>query len=560
MPYPNEHSCRLHDPKKYDEFRRTNDKFGSGIDAIFGIIIKPKRVSELQAIRFDKNKHTVAQAKAWCKDHNHKCIKFEAAGKKVLAISGVIGWEVEAQDVRDFLNDAQGEDIEVQISSPGGYVYPGLEIFNLLRNHDGKVTTHLMGLAASMASYIAMVGDYVIAEDNAVFMIHNASGYAMGDQNIMRKAADIMEGLSNLIAQQYMQKTGKSQEELKALMDDTTFLYGDEIKKAGFVDEIIKTEKVKDKIAAVALAAVSVDDCLAKMKTSEQNKEDFERAAALLGDIQGGDNRQQGSWKYCICDKCNFWEDHIAGKVCGKCPECKTQMHGSDKKPKGRKSMKSLKDILAIEDSDERKVALDKFFGEQFEADQTAMVKEVLMDMKKADSTEALEKTIADLQEEMKALKELKSKKPDDKLEATVTTLQGEVEALRGKLEATQKRADDEADARRVLEIKDTLKDKEIVGDTDKMSKTIFMLEKVNKEQAKDMLDQFEVMSSKLKAAGVFSELGNTGDGSGDGAYAKLKKMVETHLTENSNATPAKAWKNVVRDNPELYKEYLKER
>jgi hypothetical protein len=74
------------------------------------------------------------------------------------------------------------------------------------------------------------------------------------------------------------------------------------------------------------------------------------------------------------------------------------------------------------------------------------------------------------------------------------------------------------------------------------------------------MLDQFEVMSNKLKAAGVFSELGNTGEGSGDGAYAKLKKMVETHLTENSNATPAKAWKNVVRDNPELYKEYLKER
>ena len=220
------------------------------------------------------------------------------------------------------------------------------------------------------------------------------------------------------------------------------------------------------------------------MKTSEQNKEDFERAAALLGKIQGGDSKKQGSWKYCICENCDYWEKHTAGTPCGKCPNCKTQMHGSDKKPKGRKSMKTLKDILAIEDSDERKAALDKFFGELFDADREAMVKEALMDIEKSDGTEALEKTIANLQEEMKTLKELKTKKPDDKLEAIVQTLQGEVTALRGKLEATQKRADNEADARRILEIKDTLKDKEIVGDIDKMSKTIFMLEKVDKEQA----------------------------------------------------------------------------
>jgi hypothetical protein len=50
VPYINEHACRLQDPKQYDEFRRTNDKFGEGIHAIFGIKTKPKRVSELQAV------------------------------------------------------------------------------------------------------------------------------------------------------------------------------------------------------------------------------------------------------------------------------------------------------------------------------------------------------------------------------------------------------------------------------------------------------------------------------------------------------------------------------
>ena len=213
MPFPGEHSCRLEDPKQYDEFRRSNDKFGNGIHAIFGIKTKPKRVSELQAIRFSKDKHTVVEAKKWLKDHKYTCIKFEPA-KKVLALSGIIGWDVDTKGVRTFLDESAGEDIEVQISSPGGYVYPGLEIFNLLRNHDGKITTRLMGLAASMASYIAMVGDHIIAEDNAVFMIHNASGFAIGDHNTMHKAADVLEGLSNLLAKKYMDRTGKSLEEI----------------------------------------------------------------------------------------------------------------------------------------------------------------------------------------------------------------------------------------------------------------------------------------------------------------------------------------------------------
>ena len=190
--------------------------------------------------------------------------------KHIFPISGVIGWDIEAQDVRAFLNEADSKDVEIQISSPGGFVYPGLEIYNLLRNYEGHVTTRLMGLAASMASYIAMVGDYIIAEDNAVFMIHNASGFAMGDHNTMYEAGGVLEGLSNLLAKKYMEKTGQSLEEMKALMDKTTFLFGDEVEQAGFVDEIAKTDKEKDRAAAIALATISVADCVARMKASEQ--------------------------------------------------------------------------------------------------------------------------------------------------------------------------------------------------------------------------------------------------------------------------------------------------
>ncbi len=78
MPYPTEHAARIEDPGKYKTFNRVNNKFGSGIDAIFG---KKDANSpmELQAIRFDKTKFTPAQAKAWLKDHKQKYQSFEAA-------------------------------------------------------------------------------------------------------------------------------------------------------------------------------------------------------------------------------------------------------------------------------------------------------------------------------------------------------------------------------------------------------------------------------------------------------------------------------------------------
>ena len=80
-PYPNEHSARLEAPGKYDEIRRQNDKFGPGIHAIFGIITGPPRKSELQAIRFDKDKFTVAEARAWLREHDYKPIAFEPASE-----------------------------------------------------------------------------------------------------------------------------------------------------------------------------------------------------------------------------------------------------------------------------------------------------------------------------------------------------------------------------------------------------------------------------------------------------------------------------------------------
>ncbi len=78
-PYPNEHAARIHNPDKYDSFRRKNNEFGDGIHVIYGI--KDSK-SEVQAIRFDKNKFTVSEAKKWLKDNNWKYISFEPASEE----------------------------------------------------------------------------------------------------------------------------------------------------------------------------------------------------------------------------------------------------------------------------------------------------------------------------------------------------------------------------------------------------------------------------------------------------------------------------------------------
>lgn len=202
---------------------------------------------------------------------------------KTLLIDGIIGWDINERTVRNFLNDNQGKDVRVEISSPGGFVYPGLGIFNLLKNHDGEVHTHLMGLAASMASYITLAGDLITAESNAIFMIHNVSGFVIGDHQVMTKAADTFKRMSRLLAQAYANRTGKSLKEIGKLMDDETFFFGDEIKKEGFADEIVKAKKKQKKKDVVALARMAIIDCNTRMKEHTET-ENIEKVAAMLGD------------------------------------------------------------------------------------------------------------------------------------------------------------------------------------------------------------------------------------------------------------------------------------
>jgi SpoVK/Ycf46/Vps4 family AAA+-type ATPase len=115
-PYPNFHACRLEDPDKYIRIRYEKDKFGKGIDAIWGVQGGNKPV-ELQAIRFDKTKFTVAEARKWIKDHEYKCKMFEPASEKCEKCGKpmLIKWE----------QDVAGDKCELTCEASFSYVHDG---------------------------------------------------------------------------------------------------------------------------------------------------------------------------------------------------------------------------------------------------------------------------------------------------------------------------------------------------------------------------------------------------------------------------------------------------
>lgn len=199
----------------------------------------------------------------------------------VIKIDGVIGYDVTVDDVRAQLDEANGQPVTVEVSSPGGSVFQGISIYNLIKNYKGAKETKIIGLAASMGSYIALATERVTAEENAVYMIHNASAFSMGDHHEMRKTAQVLESLTNILAKAYKKKTGKTEDEIRAMMDAETYLFGEEIAAEGFADEIMQTGEQEDREEAVALAKLSLEDCEAKLKT-EEKQEDLGKIAALL--------------------------------------------------------------------------------------------------------------------------------------------------------------------------------------------------------------------------------------------------------------------------------------
>lgn len=195
-------------------------------------------------------------------------------------------WGVDIDFIRNELEKADGKDVVVNIASPGGLISEGLKIYNALKNYSGRVDTHLIGVVASMATYIALVGERRTAEKNAVFMIHNGRGVAIGDHIEMFKYGSHLSSLTNIIAKEYVDKTGMSLEDARAAMNRTTYYYGEEIKEAGFVHEMVGDEEPENRDEAIAFAELMYEESQARLNKPEAIKKDLTALSVMMEDFE----------------------------------------------------------------------------------------------------------------------------------------------------------------------------------------------------------------------------------------------------------------------------------
>lgn len=157
--------------------------------------------------------------------------------------------------VIDALDKAGGEDVDIDISSGGGDVFAGSEIYSAIRAYRGAVNIHIVGIAASAASVIACAAKSDIAP-TAQMMVHNVSTWAAGNYHDMDHASNMLKQANRAIAAAYVEKSGMSEKDALDLMDAETWITAQDAVDYGLIDKIAGSQNsVQDEDASVRLAA-----------------------------------------------------------------------------------------------------------------------------------------------------------------------------------------------------------------------------------------------------------------------------------------------------------------
>ncbi len=178
-------------------------------------------------------------------------IRFEAKGEneyKLTVYGSIGGWfsENNAEAVRRKIQDVKAEKIHVHINSGGGSAFDGVAICNQLKQHSAEIIVHIDGWAASAASVIAMAGDKIIMPSNTMMMIHQASTFEYGNADLFEKTARNLRKIDSALAASYKKRFVGTDEELKQLLKDETWLTAEEAVALGLADEIADEIEIDD--------------------------------------------------------------------------------------------------------------------------------------------------------------------------------------------------------------------------------------------------------------------------------------------------------------------------
>lgn len=168
--------------------------------------------------------------------------------------------------------------IDLRINSEGGSVHDARAIYNLLNQHKARKEVHIDSLAASAASFIAMVGDSISMAESGFFMIHNARMFGGGDAKDWEAGAKFLHTVNRTIADTYTARTGNSASKIKDWMDAETWFTGQEALDEGFATAIVKNKTADD-----AKACVTVDPAFEYRNVPAALRTNRAKAMALLG-------------------------------------------------------------------------------------------------------------------------------------------------------------------------------------------------------------------------------------------------------------------------------------
>ncbi|WP_407970647.1 head maturation protease, ClpP-related [Burkholderia pyrrocinia] len=175
-----------------------------------------------------------------------------------IRIYGEIGfWGTDAEMFAAKLDEvaSTATSIVVAINSLGGDVFDAFAIYNAVRRYAGKVKGRVDGVAASAASLILMACDTIEMPSNARLMIHNPHTVAAGEAGDLRKLADLLESMSDSMLAAYVERSGRTEDEVRAIMDAETWLTAAQAKEQGFCDAIVDPIRIAAYAGAARLAA-----------------------------------------------------------------------------------------------------------------------------------------------------------------------------------------------------------------------------------------------------------------------------------------------------------------
>lgn len=269
------------------------------------------------------------------------------------------------KDISKKLAEAAGDDVILEINSPGGVCSYGYEMYTALMGYEGKVTAHVI-MAASAASLLVCAADEALASDTCIFMIHNTQSTAEGDYRDMQASANLLLEFNAGIINAYVRKTGKSREELQEMMDSETYMSPQKAIENGFIDgymfgdpddagqagegdtaqgsmmlsavnaafPIIAEEKAKEIIAVLKLAQVQGTgggngDVSGKAGIQPENMQEGSGAASEIDDAQN--NQKEGEKKEMTLEELYAEHPEIRDEVAALVSNAETEGAGKER-------------------------------------------------------------------------------------------------------------------------------------------------------------------------------------------------------------------------------------